>query len=149
MQCAELPWYEAVELMLFQMPHRPCDRRRYKESCHWKKVLGKGTGVFVREEGGRVARWLYRHLRLHFSRLSPHPSAVGADDRSKSKEVCGSILTLSRGTMIIIVNSTTGWQFSRFHSPNLITRCSLLLMQESYIMLETLLQFVIDSVVLL
>jgi len=51
-------------------------------------ALEKDTGVLYREE---TVAWLHRHLRLHFSRLSPHSSAVGADDRSKAKQVCRSI----------------------------------------------------------
>ena len=36
-------------------------------------ALEKDTGVLYREE---TVAWLHRHLRLHFSRLSPHPPPI-------------------------------------------------------------------------
>lgn len=110
-------------------------------------TLEKDTGVFVQGGGGRVAPSSF---------AAPLLQALSARIHLLSAPMTGA---RARKSVVALkgvprhydshFNSTNGWQCSRYHSPNSIRGCSLLLIQESYIMLEANLKFDVDSVVLL
>jgi hypothetical protein len=89
-QFTKLPGYRSVRFCAFSNA-APAVRSSQVSRVMTFNVGEKDTRVLYREE---MIAWHHRHCRLHFSRLSPHSSAVGADDRSEEQARKGGLCSI-------------------------------------------------------